>query len=149
ASNARNSRPLVTGCAKPAIGPWPPTNPGRSFPNCDRYMPSGSISLPAIFPVLPRNGSATARLFRTTTSSTGHGMNASNDLRMSQIIPCLCAMAWLVSMATAVAADLARPPNVVLIVIDDLGWADLGCYGSRVHRTPTLHRLGARAIDTL
>src|SRR3954451_19269126 len=35
-------------------------------------------------------------------------------------------------------------PNVVLIVADDLGWADLGCYGSTFHRTPTLDRLAAR-----
>ncbi|SIO61282.1 Arylsulfatase A [Singulisphaera sp. GP187] len=32
-------------------------------------------------------------------------------------------------------------PNVVLIVADDLGWADLGCYGSRFHRTPNLDKL--------
>ena len=35
------------------------------------------------------------------------------------------------------------PPNVVLIVADDLGWADLGCYGSKYHRTPNLDRLAA------
>lgn len=32
-------------------------------------------------------------------------------------------------------------PNVVLIVIDDLGWADLGCYGSTFHKTPQLDKL--------
>jgi arylsulfatase A-like enzyme len=32
-------------------------------------------------------------------------------------------------------------PNVVLIVADDLGWADLGCYGSKFHRTPQLDRM--------
>jgi arylsulfatase A-like enzyme len=36
-----------------------------------------------------------------------------------------------------------RPPNVVLIVADDLGWADLGCYGSTFHRTPNLDRMAA------
>jgi arylsulfatase A-like enzyme len=39
-------------------------------------------------------------------------------------------------------ADRERP-NVVLIVADDLGWADLGCYGSKYHRTPNLDRLAA------
>ena len=34
-------------------------------------------------------------------------------------------------------------PNVVLIVADDLGWADLGCYGSQFHKTPNLDRLAA------
>lgn len=31
--------------------------------------------------------------------------------------------------------------NVVLIVIDDLGWADLGCYGSTFYETPNLDKL--------
>lgn len=33
---------------------------------------------------------------------------------------------------------LAAKPNVVLIVIDDLGQRDLGCYGSTYHKTPNL-----------
>src|SRR5688572_9007512 len=37
-------------------------------------------------------------------------------------------------------------PNVILIVADDLGWADLGCYGSTFHRTPNLDALAASGI---
>jgi arylsulfatase A len=36
------------------------------------------------------------------------------------------------------ASPLLAKPNVVLIVIDDLGQTDLGCYGSTYHRTPHL-----------
>ena len=45
---------------------------------------------------------------------------------------------------------LAAPPNVVLIVADDLGWRDLGCYGSTYHKTPHIDRMakdGARFTE--
>src|SRR5436190_9606689 len=45
---------------------------------------------------------------------------------------------------TASARDIR--PNVVLIVADDLGWADLGCYGSKYHRTPSLDRLAGEGV---
>ena len=35
-------------------------------------------------------------------------------------------------------------PNVVLILADDLGYGDLGCYGQQLIRTPNLDRLGSR-----
>ena len=37
-------------------------------------------------------------------------------------------------------------PNVVLIVADDLGWADLGCYGNDLHETPHLDRLARQGV---
>lgn len=39
-----------------------------------------------------------------------------------------------------------QPPNIVLIVADDLGWADLSCYGSRFHETPRLDALAAGGV---
>jgi arylsulfatase A-like enzyme len=39
-----------------------------------------------------------------------------------------------------------RPTNVVMILIDDLGWTDLGCYGSDVHNTPRLDRLAQQGV---
>ncbi len=41
---------------------------------------------------------------------------------------------------------VARQPNVVLIVADDLGWSDLSCYGSDLHETPRLDRLAAQSV---
>ena len=41
-------------------------------------------------------------------------------------------------------------PNIVLILIDDLGWKDLECYGSAFYETPHLDRLaqsGMRFTD--
>jgi len=40
----------------------------------------------------------------------------------------------------------ADGPNVVLILADDLGWADLGCYGQKRVKTPALDRLAGEGV---
>ena len=42
--------------------------------------------------------------------------------------------------------DGGRQPNVVLINCDDLGYGDLGCYGSTRNKTPALDRLAAEGV---
>lgn len=37
-------------------------------------------------------------------------------------------------------------PNIVLILIDDLGWKDLGCTGSRYYQTPHIDRLASEGM---
>ena len=41
----------------------------------------------------------------------------------------------------AAPAPAAPPPNIILIVADDMGWADLGVQGAKSFRTPHLDRL--------
>jgi arylsulfatase A-like enzyme len=65
-------------------------------------------------------------------------------------------LAPLAALDAAAPLDVAgtpRPagrPNIVLFLIDDLGWRDLGCQGSAFYQTPNLDRLareGARFTD--
>ncbi len=59
----------------------------------------------------------------------------------------LAAIALLTLLAQEPSTPRIERPNVVLIVTDDQGWADVGCYGARDFATPNLDRLareGAR-----
>ncbi|MBP7482833.1 MAG: arylsulfatase [Lacunisphaera sp.] len=46
------------------------------------------------------------------------------------------ALPWMMSAEPSV----GRPPNIVLILADDMGWSDLGCYGGEIP-TPNLDQL--------
>ena len=46
--------------------------------------------------------------------------------------------------ATHGAAD--RPTNFVIILVDDLGWTDLTCYGSKYYETPHVDRLARQGM---
>lgn len=37
-------------------------------------------------------------------------------------------------------------PNIIIIMADDLGYGDLGCYGSTLHRTPNIDRMASEGI---
>ena len=49
--------------------------------------------------------------------------------------------ASIVGAASGAGAALPDRPNVVLILADDLGYSDLGCYGAKDIRTPNIDRL--------
>jgi len=55
-------------------------------------------------------------------------------------------IAFVTSAAPSWAVEPDRPPNVVLIYCDDLGYADVGCFGSKPHRTPHIDRLAAEGL---
>ncbi|MEW6745836.1 MAG: arylsulfatase [Planctomycetota bacterium] len=64
---------------------------------------------------------------------------------------CIIALAGLLLAcgrleASAAAQESAPPPNIILIVADDLGYGELGCYGQKIIRTPSIDRLAAEGI---
>ncbi|MGI9241795.1 MAG: sulfatase-like hydrolase/transferase, partial [Verrucomicrobiales bacterium] len=58
----------------------------------------------------------------------------------------LISPALLLLCALVAGAGAAERPNIVFFFIDDLGWADLGCYGSKFHETPNLDRLAEQGM---
>lgn len=54
----------------------------------------------------------------------------------------LTALILSVSVVT-VARKRQEKPNIILINVDDLGWTDLGCYGSKFYETPNIDRLAS------
>ncbi len=56
--------------------------------------------------------------------------------------------AWLGGALLSAHALVAAgsPLNVVFILADDLGWADLGCYGADLHETPNLDKLARDGV---
>lgn len=52
----------------------------------------------------------------------------------------------LCTLGAPAAAEDAKPLSVVLIMADDLGAAELACYGHETHRTPHLDRLAAEGM---
>lgn len=43
-------------------------------------------------------------------------------------------------------ASAAPKPNVILFLVDDMGWMDCGAYGSKFYATPNIDRFAARAL---
>ena len=39
-----------------------------------------------------------------------------------------------------------KSPNVIFFLVDDLGWADLGCYGSEFYETPNIDKLANEGV---
>jgi arylsulfatase A-like enzyme len=52
-------------------------------------------------------------------------------------------LAWL---PTPVGYTQPARPNVLLILADDLGWRDLGCYGSQFHETPNIDHFASQSV---
>ena len=66
-------------------------------------------------------------------------------LNLHKLRLALAGMMLLLAVAPA-ASWAATPPNLVIILADDLGYGDLGCYGHPSIRTPNLDRMAGQGM---
>ncbi len=65
--------------------------------------------------------------------------------RLSLSLCCLSVL-LLSGINVTVAATSERPPNFVVFFVDDLGYNDVGCFGSKTIKTPHIDRLAAEGM---
>jgi arylsulfatase len=68
-----------------------------------------------------------------------------NHYQPERLAAGLTVLSVLFAVGFARAAEENSPPNVVVMMVDDMGWSDLGCYGSEI-RTPNLDKLAANGL---
>lgn len=67
---------------------------------------------------------------------------ASRSIQVRMALLALCAIA----LSGCGVLGEPRPPNVVFILADDLGWSDTGLYGSKFYETPNIDALAERGM---
>jgi len=65
--------------------------------------------------------------------------------KMSNVIVWTCVGTSLVQATLGAAEISAEPPNIVMILVDDMGYSDLGCYGGEID-TPHIDRLAKQGV---
>ena len=66
-------------------------------------------------------------------------------LSFIQMLAMSC-VAMAAQPAIAATGDTARQPNIIFILVDDLGYGDLGCYGQQIIHTPNLDRMASEGM---
>ncbi len=62
-----------------------------------------------------------------------------------RVKPSLCLL--VISLGSSLAAaQESRPPNIVVIMADDLGWTDVGCQGTKYYETPNIDKLATQGL---
>ncbi len=67
-------------------------------------------------------------------------------IRIRRILAPLFALLLVFAVAAATSTAAERLPNVVVLFIDDMGYADPSCFGNPAMKTPNIDRLAAEGI---
>ena len=59
-----------------------------------------------------------------------------------------CAFVLLAPLAALRAAEANKPlkPNILILLVDDMGWAQPGCYGGKMAPTPNIDAIAASGV---
>lgn len=60
--------------------------------------------------------------------------------------PVLISLAAFAAVTGVAAESPTRPPNIVFILADDMGWSDTGVLGAKLHATPAIAKLAAEGV---
>ena len=64
----------------------------------------------------------------------------------SSLVRLLCSIFLASATMAQNPTDAGARPNIVFLLLDDMGYADIGAYGNTFHRTPNIDRLAAEGI---
>ena len=65
---------------------------------------------------------------------------------MKRLLVVLVAAILLVPSVHRLPAAEPVQPNVILFLVDDLGWSDVGCFGSQFYDTPNIDKLATEGV---
>ena len=66
------------------------------------------------------------------------------DNRSSALLHIVLPLVWIILIGCA-ESEAPSPPNIILIMSDDMGYSDIGCFGGEIN-TPNLDRLASNGI---
>lgn len=66
---------------------------------------------------------------------------------MNRIQPFFLLSFFAISLFSCTRKESKQAPNIILVFIDDMGWADFSCFGNSDAQTPNIDRLAAEGIS--
>jgi arylsulfatase A len=67
-------------------------------------------------------------------------------LRPSKKRACFSFLVFLCLLMGFLPASAQKKPNIILLLVDDMGWTDVGCYGSDFYQTPNIDKLARQGM---
>ncbi len=101
--------------------------------------------LVVVWSTLGLPGSVSCRSCVAATVDAAFSIFASRPVRLLMRIVLLLASFCFVSSDVLQSGE-AEPPNIILLLADDLGWTGLSCFGSDLYETPHLDRLAGSGM---